>query len=283
MIKSHEIRNLLVENREILLNGATNNGICYDGIVDEENYRNIVVLLKETNGCDANGNLPENLEDWDYCNWLKEQQAENKPEERINKNGEKYTETNVFYPSTFRKLCYWLSLLCDTLDNEKVNPEKFMKDGKVDVEKVRTILKSVAVVNLKKTWGNKNTDRGELVRYVLNEEIREVLVKQMDALNPQVVLCCSPDVFNLATLTYAEDWNIPYTVPSKTMPGKDICLVYMNGAIYIDFYHPQYYGKTDEQFSAYAVEVFEHTKAFMTQAPETYEKVKKEMMERGFM
>ena len=33
-----------------------------------------------------------------------------------------YLETNVFYPSTFRKLCYWLCLLFDVLENEKANP-----------------------------------------------------------------------------------------------------------------------------------------------------------------
>ena len=131
--KSDENRILLEKNRNTLLCGQYSNGICFDGIVDEQLYENIVVLLKETNGTDANGEMPEKLSDWDYCKWLKEQQVENKPETRINKKGEKYVEKNVFYHSTFRKLCYWLSLLFDTLENGKANPGKFLENGVVNI------------------------------------------------------------------------------------------------------------------------------------------------------
>lgn len=281
MSKSQEIRKLLEDNRNILLDGEENNGICFDGIINESEYSNVVVLLKETNGCDANGNLPEKLEDWDYCKWLKEQQADNKPEKRIDKNGKEYMEENVFYHSTFRKLCFWLSLLFDGLENEKTNPEKFMKDGKVDVEKVRKVLNRVAVINLKKTWGDKQTYGGVLENCVCKEDVRNILREQMELLEPKIVFCCSPNVFSLATLTYGTECNLPYNEKSKTIPGKDICLAYMNGAVYIDFYHPQYYGKTDEQFTAYAVEVFEHVKSFINTAPETYKQVKKQMEENG--
>ena len=82
MAKLLEITRLLKDNREILLNGEVNNAICYDGVVDEALYSNVVVLLKETNGCDAGGKMPEKLEDWDYRKWLKEQQVEGKSEIR---------------------------------------------------------------------------------------------------------------------------------------------------------------------------------------------------------
>ena len=55
MEKQTNIIKLLKENREDLLNGEKSNGICYDGIVNENFYTDIVVLLKETNGRDFNG------------------------------------------------------------------------------------------------------------------------------------------------------------------------------------------------------------------------------------
>ena len=263
MSKSQEIRKLLEDNRNILLNGEENNGICFDGIVNEAEYSNIVVLLKETNGCDANGNMPEKFDDWDYCKWLKDQQADNKPEKKIGKNGKEYIEENVFYHSTFRKLCHWLCLLFDSLENEKSAPENFSKNGQVDIDKVRKVLNRVAVVNLKKSWGDKQTDTKSLEAYLSNPAIKDVLTEQMKILNPKIVLCCSPDVYWLATLVYAKDSSFTYRQSSESINGKNVEFVHTGGTIYINFYHPQYYGKTDEQFTAYAVEVFEHLKKYI--------------------
>ena len=50
MSKQAKVMELLKKKREILLNGEPNNAICYDGIVNEEQYADVVVLLKETNG-----------------------------------------------------------------------------------------------------------------------------------------------------------------------------------------------------------------------------------------
>lgn len=263
--RKKQIENLLKENKNILLNGERNNGICYDGIVNEKEYENVVVLLKETNGCDSNGEMPEKLEDWNYCRWLKDQQADNIPEKRVNKKGETYEEKNVFYHSTFRKLCFWLCMLFDSFENETVNPEKYLKGGKVDVEKVRKILNRVAVVNMKKTWGNKQTDRSVFEKYLTTPEIREILRKQMDILAPKIVLCCSQDVFNIAVYTYLGEINYPYQKESNVIVGKSVEFAKMNGSIYINFYHPQYYGKSDEMLTRFALETFEQLKQYMKQ------------------
>lgn len=264
MKKQDTINTLLKDNREILLNNESNNAICYDGIVNEEQYANVVVLLKETNGSDANGEIPETLEDWDYCRWLREQQADNMPEKRINKAGDEYWEKNVFYHSTFRKLCYWLSLLFDILENDECDPEKYMDNGTICIEKVRQVLHRVAVVNLKKTWGSSQTDEKILTEYISNPAIRDVLQKQLQELEPKVVLCCSPSVFSKTINLYdLSDKDLTYSEPSQSIKGKNIELMLIGKTVFVSFYHPQYYGKTDKEFSDYAIETFRHVKALI--------------------
>ena len=261
MTKNEQIRKILEENRSIILNGEENNGICFDGLVDEKIYdvqkHKVVVLLKETNGNDFAGNPVEKQSDFAYTDWLKKHQVNNDSEYR-EKGGKKYLETNVFYHSTFRKLCYWLSLLFDKLNTGKAEPEKFMTDGKVNISVVRQVLNNVGVVNLKKSWGKEKTNGNSFWEYVLREDNVSVLRKQMDIISPQIILCCSPAVFELATRVYGNSINISYIEPSKTIPGKNIEFAVMNNRVYINFYHPQYYGKTDEVFSNYALETFEH-------------------------
>ena len=263
MTKQEQINELLKSNREVLLNGEKNNAICYDGFVSEQQYADVVVLLKETNGNEADGKMPEVLEDWDYYKWLKNQQVDNNPEKRMDKNGNEYIEKNVFYASTFRKLCYWLSLLFDILENEEVDPNKFMSDGKVNVEKVRKVLNRVAVMNLKKTWGDKKTDSETLEKYVTNPDITQILREEMVLLSPKIVLCCSPTVYWLATKIYESTVDFCYKKPSATIKGRNVEFVSMNNTVYINFYHPQYYGKTDEEFSNYAIETFMCVKEFI--------------------
>ena len=263
MTKQEQINELLKSNREVLLNGEKNNAICYDGFVSEQQYADVVVLLKETNGNEADGKMPKVLEDWDYYKWLKNQQVDNNPEKRMDKNGNEYIEKNVFYASTFRKLCYWLSLLFDILENEEVDPNKFMSDGKVNVEKVRKVLNRVAVMNLKKTWGDKKTDSETLEKYVTNPDIIQILREEMVLLSPKIVLCCSPTVYWLATKIYESTVDFCYKKPSATIKGRNVEFVSMNNIVYINFYHPQYYGKTDEEFSNYAIETFMCVKEFI--------------------
>ena len=119
MTKNEQIKKLIEDNRETLLNGDLKNGICFDGIVNENTYNQqkikVMVLLKETNGNDDEGNNIDTHSDWDYLYWLKHQQADNEPEKKI-KNGKEYEETNVFYHHTYKKLCHWLCMLFDVIE-----------------------------------------------------------------------------------------------------------------------------------------------------------------------
>ena len=79
----------------------------------------------------------------------------------------------------------------------------------------------------------------------------------MGILKPSIVLCCSPVVFNLARKVYSDKNDFCYKRKSETIPERDIEFAKINGVVYVNFYHPQYYGKTDEVFTNYAVETFE--------------------------
>lgn len=73
--KNESIKRLIDDHRKDILEGDENNGICYDGIVDERRWRcsevNVAFLLKETNGNDNKGKSPEKQEDWDYMEWAR--------------------------------------------------------------------------------------------------------------------------------------------------------------------------------------------------------------------
>ena len=84
----------------------------------------------------------------------------------------------------------------------------------------------------------------------------------MSELSPQIVLCCSPDVYRLAKKVYGNTDQNTYEAPSTQMVGKNIEFTVIDGATYVSFYHPQYYGKTDQVFSDFAIEVFAHLKNF---------------------
>ena len=260
MGKQKQIKKLLTNNRQVLLAGETNNGICYDGIVNEMAYESqklkVVALLKETNGDDFDGRKPAEYNDWDYAGWLKHQQVDNEPEVRKDYHGDEYEEKNVFYQSTFRKLCHWLAILFDLIDNSSTDWHQYMNDGHINVEKVRKSLDKVAVVNLKKSWGSKQTNSIKLWQYTANQDIQDTLRKQMDILEADLVLCCSPDVFGIANMIFNTPQNDIIKIESSIIKNKVNKMFIANGTAYINFYHPQYYGKTDEVFADYAAEVF---------------------------
>ena len=255
---ANSVKLLLKSNREKLLNGDQNNGICYDGVVDNAIYNEqeikVVVLMKETNGNTHDGQKQEIQHDWDYTGWLKHQQVDNEPEQRI-RNSVEYIEYNVFYHSTFRKLCWWLSILFDTFETGTADAEKFLKNGAVDIDVVRKVLSRVALVNLKKTWGTEKTDPGALEAYALKQDISEILREELDVLDAKLVLCCSPDVYGIIKKVYGGK-GTEIEAPSKVIAEKFMKVTCIDEKYFVEFYHPQYYGVKDAVFGAYAEEVF---------------------------
>lgn len=253
MTKNEEIQALLAASRDILLHGEPTNGLCFDGIVDEVCFARqpvkLAVLLKETNGNDENGGHREVLSDWDYRSWLKEQQAEGTPMPGETKD--------PFYSSTFRKLCLWLSIFSDiAADGTCDRPRYFLPDGGVDVQTVRASLKKAAIVNLKKTWGTERTDPVKLYRYATHPLIAPILRRELEIIAPDVVLCGSSTVFEAALELYGLGADACVTEPSQTLPGRSMRYAVDGGMVFIDFFHPAWYGKEDAVLAAYAEEVF---------------------------
>ena len=70
---SNQIKELLISNKEILIQADAStdikkNGICFDGIIDESCFnkqaKKVIFLLKETNGNDDKGNKPNRYDEW---------------------------------------------------------------------------------------------------------------------------------------------------------------------------------------------------------------------------
>lgn len=252
MRKTDKIKNLLLENKTILLNGETNNGICFDGIVDEDTFNStkikLCVLLKETNGLDENGKLPEKLDDWDYMKWIREQQADGIPEEGKN--------TDPFYGSTYRKLCLWISEFFDVSEENNHNINYYFDNDSINKDKVRQSLKKTAIVNLKKSWGTSKTNSSKLWKYTENEEIRKILIEQINIIGPDIVLCCSPDVYNIASVVLGNKAKSIHKQSQVEINRKNYFFI-SNNIVYINFYHPSWYGKTDILLAKLIKEAFE--------------------------
>lgn len=250
MRKTDKIKNLLLENKTILLNDETNNGICFDGIVDEDTFNStktkLCVLLKETNGLDKTRKLPEKLDDWDYMKWIKEQQADGVHEAGKN--------IDPFYGSTYRKLCLWISEFFDISEKKYCNIDHYFTNGSIDKNKVRQSLKKIALVNLKKTWGVNQTDSTNLENYATKETISDILNKQMNLIDPDIVLCCSPAVFDIAKKVYGD--NTSFIKDSKSFDRKNEFFI-RNKTVFVNFYHPCWYGKKDIELANLIKEAFE--------------------------
>ena len=135
----------------------------YDGIVDETEWDNqetkICFLLKEAYTEDK-----INYFKWSLSKWL---------------NKDKNSVIN-----TWNTVALWTYGILQT--TETVIPEyPFIKDfGK---EEKHNILKKISAVNVKKVDGVKKSDWYDLKNYA--EKDKELLRKQIDKINPDVIIC----------------------------------------------------------------------------------------------
>lgn len=263
MNKNQDLIRFLQKNKQVLLHGDANNGICYDGIVNEAQYNQqtlkVAVLLKETNGSDSSGDTTVSKKDWLYIQWIRHQQAEGEPEICVDRQGNSYVNFTPFYSSTYRKLCLWLSILFDMHDKKEFSGqndlEGYFSDGSVNVDMVRKSLHRVAIMNLKKTWGDASTDGEQLRAYATDEHIASVLKKQLEEyIAPDIVLCCSEDVFKIATELF--DGEIK-TSDQKDLFQQPYQMSVCGKIVFVKMYHPTYQGgRTDKAFAGYAKELF---------------------------
>jgi len=136
---------------------AKRRGFVADGVVDESAYlqssRKLLFVLKEVNDPDGGG--------WD----LRE----------IVKTGDR--------ASTWNNITRWVEGI-RRLDEDIPWSELV----EIDRERRRETLKSIAVVNLKKSPGGHTTDSAELAK--ISEEDRVLLIRQFALYAPDVIVCC---------------------------------------------------------------------------------------------
>ena len=251
MTKNEQIKKLFDENYQMLLSAdittpVEKNGICYDGIIDENVFENcskkIIFLLKETNGNTENKNnddtitigLPKKLEDWDYRKWLQEQQAEN------------ILNSSKFYSSTFNKLCMWIDVFYNCISGKEISFEDY-KANKYNETNFRKLLKKTGIINLKKTWGTSRTEWKNLYSYLhheMNNAPIEVLKKEIDIIKPDVVICGSNQVFDFAQEIFNEG------VLELELSNGDIFRYFKSQkTLFLDFYHPACMGSIEKYYN----------------------------------
>ena len=247
--KDRLIKGLLEKNREILLNGNTNNALCYDGIVDEKVYSNqkfrLGFLLKEPNGNTSDGKAPDHYEDWDYVGWIRDNQS---------------TGTEAIYP-TFRNIAMWTSAFYDIFECGETNKSKYLSNGTLQLtDELRKSLRRIAVINLKKTFGGGSTDWNDLDAY-LNQDVCDILREEICTAEPTVVLCGGQQVFDFVCRIHRSEKCPPLTV--TTANGNTVEYIPAYNYIYVNFYHPAC-RKSREKMFDYAAEVFNAIKKICT-------------------
>jgi len=233
--KNKEIRALLQNNRQALVDADTTtpvkeNGLCYDGIIDEAvfselDYR-VIFLLKETNGNNPDGSLPETLQDWDYRAWLENQQVHAQPS-----NDSRNSVS--FYAKTYNKLSMWLDQAIYSLQAEIPTFERYEKEC-YNESHFRNTLRKTAIINLKKTWGGGSTEWRHLDSYLSHAITRQVLRGELTIIKPDLVICGGSGV----VFDFAKDIFCTHE-QALILPNKETLRYFSWGrAIFIDFYHP---------------------------------------------
>ena len=169
----------LEQYREIITENNPNNGICFDGVVDEKQYfsreKRLMFLLKETNGNDNNGDKNDVLTDWNYMDWVHKQALQEEP----------------LYRSVYRNIAMW-SQMFNIYTDEKRMPEMselINENGIIVDDKLCGSLLNVSILNLKKSWGTESTDWHEMNKYLDDGQRKEILRYQINTLKPTLVFC----------------------------------------------------------------------------------------------
>lgn len=249
------IKALIDRHRTALLRGEYDNAICYDGIVDECQYRlqpiRMAFLLKETNYTAPKDNPNAKKEDWNYVDWLNCKQSRPK------------SISNIHLYITFRNLCMWVAEFFDLLQGRDIKYSDYTvnqnENSSIDTEQLRTELAKVAIINLKKTWGGSSTNWNDLNRYltddddntrVINSDIKTVLLKELSLVDPNVVICGGRQVYDFAKRIFSD------TDATQEIGDRNLVAFTYNNTIFVDFHHPACRGSRKEQFK-YAKGIFE--------------------------
>lgn len=216
-------KSYLQARRETITENNPQNGICFDGAVDPPRYFaneiRLAFLLKETNGNKNNGEHNEILEDWDYMKWVNRQADNIEP----------------LYRSVYRNVAMWAKMFAvRTRGQRELDASEFIDENGIVVnEALLDSLKDIAIINLKKSWGVEQTDWYQMKQYLENPERRDILIYQIEALKPTVVLCGG--TFDFAYEIFGEGCSISEIVSQS---GQKVCFFKVNEILFVQCYHP---------------------------------------------
>lgn len=172
-------KDYLLQYRDSITECNPKNGICFDGAVDPERYLakkpRLLFFLKETNGNNNDGSVNTELSDWDYMQWVRDQACMKEP----------------LYRSVYRNIAMWSKQFdLFTSGHEPVAADLIDINGLMINEDLCGALYGIALINLKKSWGKEQTDWSQMKRYLEEDPLRrEILIHQVDTLQPDLVLC----------------------------------------------------------------------------------------------
>lgn len=187
----------LTQYRDSILNGNTDNGICFDGAVNPEIYfakkPRLMFLLKETNGNNNDGTENTHLYDWAYMDWVGQQARREVP----------------LYRSVYRNIAMWSKQFDMYTSGITPKMSDFIDTNGLFINnELCAALNGIAIVNLKKSWGKQTTDYKLMRQYLDSDPVRkEIVLHQVNVLNPHLVLCGGNfdfvyDIFGCGTTVY---------------------------------------------------------------------------------
>lgn len=233
---------MLEKYREVILDDSHKNSkeeklIVFDGIVDEEAFKNVEVifLLKEAvEKSLRDGYEAEITENSDFDIVDLRVVAKKEAMEQFNKKAKHW-----------KALCYWISVYeeVDCSFNDVI-------------ESCGGNLAKVSIVNIKKVAGPAGTNPEVLNRIVSNKIYKSLIREQIEDIAPRIVICCGTfeqakmiyDVQNLEVKQL--DCGVSYF--EHTCKNRDIK--------FLDFIHPSMRMVRDAMKFAFAKEVFRELK-----------------------
>ncbi len=168
----------------------------YDGVIDERLWNSvdikILFLLKEAYHSN------KSIGSWDLISG------------HLKVNGAK--------TKTFKPLGQWAN---GVLELKKTDEIQELVNNKNILDEA---LKKCSVVNLKKSAGNKKSNKSDLLKYV-EDDWEKYIKKQIDSLGPDIIICCG-------TWPLVKNKINANKVSERVYQGENI--------VYVDYYHPAY-------------------------------------------
>ncbi|MBU1082517.1 MAG: hypothetical protein KKB59_18670 [Spirochaetes bacterium] len=194
----------------------------YDGIIDTVKYYTakyrILWILKEPNDLELKNNIVVGG-GWDLCDVIKNISWLDQSKK---KNG----------LTVFRRLSQCSNYILNT-NNYTENYSK---------EEMWQSFKSTAYINIKKTPGGKNVSNYEIQKAYI--ECREILHKQIESINPQIIIGCNTLSYFSSYYEFDKKKKIQFNNLKLAKKGYYI----NNDKLFIDISHPLKHGISDMDY-----------------------------------